>query len=343
MTRFGGCACKIGPDELGRILRPIGVDLHPDLIVGLETGDDAAVWRRPDGRSIIATTDFFAPLVDDAATWGAIAATNAASDVYAMGGEPLFALNVVAWPTETLSFELLDEVMSGAAAVARDGGWVIAGGHSVVAPEPLFGQVIIGDLPPGVAPLTNAGARAGDVLVLTKAIGTGAIATAHKRAEPEMSVGDGDLAIAFGAAVASMCRLNRDAARAARSAQAHALTDVTGFGLLGHLHKMLVGSGCAAQIEFDAVPRFPGVEALVAAGNVPGGTLRNLEYVGAHLVGGEERARLLLADPQTSGGLLIACPPDSVDRLAAALTVAGDLAAVVGRVTVGVPGEVTLR
>ena len=328
------------------MLRPlqsmVPPDLHPDLLVGTETGDDAAVWRRPDGRALVATVDFFAPIGDDARTWGRIAAANAASDVYAMGGTPLFALNIAAWPRDVLPFDLLGEVLVGAATTAAAGGWIVAGGHTVDSPEPMFGQVVSGELSTDSAPLTNVGARPGDVLVLTKPLGTGLVATALKRGAPSL-VGDGGaLRDPYDAAVASMTRLNDVAGRAARRAGVHASTDVTGFGLDGQLHKILLASAVAATVDLAALPTLPGVAELVAEGTVPGGTGRNLEFVADHLVGGSAADRTLVADPQTSGGLLVSCPPAAVAGLLAELAVAGQPAAIIGAIVAGPAGRIEL-
>lgn len=308
--------------------------MHPDLWVGIQTGDDAAVWRRPDGRALVATVDFFAPVVDDAYTFGAIAATNAVSDVYAMGAEPLFALNVAAWPKDRLSLDLLRDVFAGGAAAAQAGGWIIAGGHTVDGPEPMYGQVVIGELAPGDEPLTNAAAHVGDVLVLTKPLGVGVIVTAHKRLDAAAVAPGGSLAEAFAHAVGSMRRLNGPAARDARRAGAHAMTDVTGFGLAGHLHKLLRSSGHAARIDLHALPVIHGARSLIVNGHVPGGSLRNLEFVGDALVGGTEEDRLLLADPQTSGGLLVACPAEHAGLIHDGV--------VIGEVVAGTPGTISL-
>ena len=366
-----GCACKLGPTDLAEILAPFGAVTHPDLVVGTEWGDDAAVWRRPDGRLSIATIDFFTPIVDDARHWGAIAAANAASDVYAMGGTPLFALNVVAWPRDHLPLDLLGEVLEGARGIAEAGGWMVVGGHSVDSAEPLFGQAVVGETSPERL-LTNAGGRPGHVLVLTKALGTGLVATAVKRSGPDASAPGGPLAQAYPAALASMTTLNADAARAAVAASASAATDVTGFGLLGHLHKLALASGVEARIHVEAVPRLPGVEELLAAGHVPGGTGRNQAFVRPFLDPSVARAldrppgRLppsgaagpltpgttdeaawsavlaLLADPQTSGGLLFACPPERAADAVAELRAGGHPAAVVGELVAGTPGRLSL-
>lgn len=315
--------------------------LHPDLLVGLETGDDAAVWRLSETRALIATVDFFTPIVDDPAVWGAISATNSVSDVYAMGGTPLFALNVVAWPRDRLPLDTLGDVLEGARRQAASGGWLVVGGHTVDGPEPMFGQVVIGECHPDEL-LTNAMAEPGDVLVLTKALGTGVIATAVKRLDPSALVAGGRLAAAYPAAVASMTTLNAAASAVARRHRVHGATDVTGFGLTGHLHKMVLAAGVAATVDVAALPLLPDVRALIDAGFVPGGTGRNLGFVADHLVGGSDAARNLAADPQTSGGLLLAVPPARLDAVVADLVAAGQPAAVIGRVVAGPAGQVTL-
>lgn len=316
--------------------------LHPDLLVGLETGDDAAVWRLSETRALIATVDFFTPIVDDPAVWGAISATNSVSDVYAMGGTPLFALNVVAWPRDRLPLDTLGDVLEGARKQAAAGGWLVVGGHTVDGPEPMFGQVVIGECHPDDL-LTNAAAQAGDVLVLTKALGTGVIATAVKRLDPAATGASGRLAGAYPAAVASMTTLNAAAAAVARRHRVHGATDVTGFGLTGHLHKMVLAAGLAAEVDLAALPLLPDVRALIDEGFVPGGTGRNLGFVAEYLTGGTADDRNLAADPQTSGGLLLAVPADRLDAVVADLLAAGQLAAVIGRVVAGPAGRVTLR
>lgn len=259
----------------------------------------------------MATVDFFTPIVDDAATWGAIAAANALSDIYAMGARPLFALNLVGWPRDVLPFELLGEVLRGAGEVARRAGCAVVGGHSIDDAEPKFGMAVFGEAHPDRL-LTNAGARAGDRLVLTKPLGTGILTTALK----QDLIGEADLE----EAVHVMTTLNAGAARAALAAGATAATDVTGFGLLGHLGNILAASGVGATLHLSAVPFLAGVRDLAARGVAPGGTKRNLSAV---TVGwGEgimEADRLLLADAQTSGGLLLTIPEAHVDTLLAAL------------------------
>jgi selenide,water dikinase len=327
------------------VLRHLRPPSHPDLLIGTDAADDAAVWRRPDGRALIATVDFFTPIVDDARTWGAIAAANAASDVYAMGGRPLFALNVVAWPNGEIPLDLLGEVLAGGEEAAAEGGWLVVGGHTVDGQEPLYGQAVVGEADPAEL-LTNAGGRPGLALVLTKALGTGVVATAVKRLEPAATAAGGTIAGPYRAATASMRRLNAEAATVARSAGAVAATDVTGFGLVGHLHRLGRASGVAAALEVGALPLLPGVADLVAGGFVPGGTGRNLDYVAPALRWSRaelaERWAPLVADPQTSGGLLFACAPSEADGAVRALEATGHAAARVGELVAGEPGEIHL-
>jgi selenide, water dikinase len=341
LSHGAGCACKLSLDELTGILAGISWPGHEDLVVGIGRGDDAAVWRQPDGRVLVATTDFFTPLVDDARDWGRIAATNAVSDVYAMGATPRFALNLVGWPRD-LDFDVLRTVLDGAVEVARGAGYVIAGGHSIDSVEPLFGQVVIGDAAEADI-LTNAGARPDDVLVLTKPIGTGIVTTALKRSAPLEVDDDGPLADAYRAAVDSMTRTNAEAARLAHTHGVTAATDVTGFGLLGHLHRLTTASGLAAIVDAARVPLLSGVDALLDAGFVPGGSQRNAEQSIRFTTGDpDERTRLLLADAQTSGGLLLSCPPSSVEALLADLLDTAHDAAAIGRVIDGPAGAVTV-
>jgi selenide,water dikinase len=337
LSHGAGCACKLGPAELGQVLRNIPQVADPALLVDASTRDDAAVYRLSADRALVATIDFFTPIVDDARDWGAIAAANALSDVYAMGGSPLLALNVTAWPREALPLELLGEVLRGAAEVCLEAHCLVAGGHTIDDPEPKFGMAVIGDVHPDRM-LTNAGARAGDLLVLTKPIGTGILTTAFKR----------DLcdAEALAPAVRSMRTLNAGAARAALRTGVHAATDVTGFGLLGHLHNMLMSSGLAADLRVSALPVFAGVRELVAQGAVPGGTRRNLEARkdvewGADVT---DVDRILFADAQTSGGLLLAVREDDAPALQRELAREGTLAsAIVGRCVAGPRGTIRVR
>ena len=349
LTRFShgaGCACKLSPADLRTVLglvhgldTQVGPAADADLLVGLDTADDAAVYRLRDDLAVVVTTDFFTPIVDDPYDWGRIAATNALSDVYAMGGAPLLALNLVAWPRETLPFELLARVLDGGADVVRAAGALVAGGHSIDDAEPKYGLAVVGTVHPDRV-FTNAGARAGDRLVLTKPIGLGVISTAVKRdaATPEL----------IDEAVRIMTSLNagaRDAALELGDA-VHAATDVTGFGLVGHARELLSASGVAGDLEAAAVPVIAGVRELVADGMVAGGTERNHAFVSDTTEWGALPAatQLLLADAQTSGGLLIAVAPGRADDLVAALERLGTpAAAVVGQCVAGPAGHITVR
>lgn len=328
------------------MLRRLPVPDHPDLLVGTSTGDDAAVWRVDADRALIATVDFFTPVVDDARTWGAIAAANSASDVYAMGGRPLFALNVAGWPRAELSLDLLADVLEGAAEIAARGGWLTVGGHTIDAAEPMYGQSVLGEVHPDRI-MTNDAARPGQTIVLTKPLGIGLLTTALKRSEAAAVAAGGALHELYTAAVASMTRLNDEAAASATSAGVRAATDVTGFGLLGHLHKLVASSGCAAVLDPAAVPMLPGAADLVAQGFVPGGTGRNLDFVREHLdVGPHDPARwsALLADPQTSGGLAMCVPSrTAADEIVGRLRSSGHDAAVIGETIAGPPGMISLR
>ena len=323
-----GCACKLGSAELSQVLHHLPLNDDARILVDSSTRDDAAVFRMADDRALVATTDFFTPIVDDAATWGAIAAANALSDVYAMGGQPLFGLNLVCWPRQGLSFDLLGEVLRGASDITRRAGCPVLGGHSIDDSEPKFGMVVIGEVHPDQM-LTNAGARAGDLLVLTKPIGTGIMTTALKRDKATES----DLTDA----VTSMTTLNDGAARAAVKSGIRGATDVTGFGLLGHLDEMMSASGTGADLWLDAVPMLPKVRELIQQGAVPGGTSRNLAAVTVEWDGGiTDTDKLLLADAQTSGGLLIAVPRSRHSSLVDALKAEGTLVqATIGEVRPG--------
>ena len=303
------------------------------------------VWRRPGGRALVSTVDVFTPIVDDPGTWGRIAAANAASDVYAMGGTPLFALAVAAWPRDRLPLELLTEVLRGGEATAQEGRWLVAGGHTIDGPEPLYGQAVIGEVDPD-AVLTNAGARPGEVLLLTKPIGTGLVATAIKRRDRAAALPGGEIHDVVEAAVAAMTRLNDTAAEVARRYRASAATDVTGYGLLGHLRELTRASGVGACLEVAAVPYLPGVEALVVNGDVPGGTRRNLEDVRDDLdlgPGIDEDALVVLADAQTSGGLLMTLDAAVAEEALDDLRASGHEAARIGEVREDPHGRIALQ
>ena len=284
-------------------------------------------------RALVATVDFFTPIVDDPAAWGAIAVANALSDIYAMGATPLFGLNLVGWPRERLSFDMLGELLRGAAEVAQRAGCLILGGHSIDSVEPTFGMAVIGEVHPDRM-LTNAGACAGDLLVLTKPLGTGILATALKR--------DALLETGMAEAVRSMTTLNDGASRAALRVGVSAATDVTGFGLVGHLTSMLEASKVAAEIAFDSIPILPHARNLAARGIVPGGTERNLQSAETVQWAPElgTADRYLCVDAQTSGGLLLAVPSENEAALLVALKEERTpAAAVIGRIVAGSPGQ----
>jgi selenide,water dikinase len=304
------------------VLRHVPPVVDPRVLVDASTRDDAAVYRLAPDRALVATADFFTPIVDDAATWGAIAAANALSDLYAMGATPLFALNLAGWPRDTLPLELLGDVIRGAGEVCARAGCPVLGGHTVDDREPKFGLSVLGEAHPDRM-LLNSAARAGDALVLTKPLGTGILATALKRdALDEAGMAD---------AVRCMTTLNDGAMRAALASGVRGATDVTGFGLLGHLGSMLRASGCAAELHFDAVPFLPRARELCAAGFVPGGTQRNLEHAEAEWDASLDATdRLLLAVPAAALEPLL-------ERLAAERTPS---AAVIGRCTAGPAGAI---
>jgi selenide,water dikinase len=292
----GGCACKIPPGELEEaVARLIPEQQAPDLLIGVEHGDDAAVVQISHDRAVVATADFFTPVVDDAYTFGRIAATNALSDVYAVGGEPLVAVNLLGWPRDVLSADLAGEVLRGGLDAARAAGCHVAGGHSIDDPEPKYGMAVTGLADPAALLRIDAG-RPGLPLSLTKPLGIGVLNSAHK------ATGE-----VYEQAIEVMTTLNAAASRQALAAGIRCATDVTGFGLLGHLFKLARSSGVTAIIDHAAVPLIEGARQALRAGYVPGGTRRNLDWVAPHSDFGSvsEEDQLLLADAQTSGGLLV--------------------------------------
>ena len=299
-ARGGGCACKIPPGELESVVADLvgssPMDGDGELLVGLDDGDDAAVVRLSADRAVVLTTDFFTPVVDDPYDWGRIAAANALSDVYAMGGTPLVAVNLLAWPREHLPLSLAREVLRGGLDVARLAGCHVAGGHSIDDPEPKYGMAVTGLVDPAEL-MRNDAARPGQPITLTKPLGLGMLNNRHKQT--------GEV---FPEAIDTMTTLNRAAAEAAIAAGVRCATDVTGFGMLGHLYKIARASGVTAVVEASAVPYLDGARSALAAGFVPGGSRRNLEWVRAHsdLDSISDDEALLLADAQTSGGLLLA-------------------------------------
>jgi len=329
-----GCGCKLGPEQLSEVLGTLSLPGVPsEVLVAADTGDDAAVYALDDDRALVATLDFFTPIVDDPYDWGRIAATNAMSDVYAMGGTPFLGLNIVNWPIDDLPAEMLGRVLQGGADAAGAVGVPVLGGHSITDPEPKYGMVVLGFVDPRRM-LRNSTAVAGDALVLTKPLGLGMISTAVKRgvATDEMLT----------TAVELMTTPNRAASEAVNEVGADAVTDVTGFGLLGHLHRMLLASGVAAQIDASAVPLIDGALGLARGGVVPGGTQRNHAYIAAHVDWGDldEPEQLLLADAQTSGGLLVATTRP--DEMVASMRTHGVMSAVIGSIVSGRSGRITV-
>ena len=298
-----GCGCKISPKVLDKILHfEQQKFLDPRLLVGNETRDDAAVYDIGSGVGIISTTDFFMPIVDDPFDFGRIAATNAISDIYAMGGKPIMAIAILGWPIDKLAPEVARQVIEGGRYVCQQAGISLAGGHSIDAPEPIFGLAVTGIVSTDQVK-KNSAAKAGCKLFLTKPLGIGILTTAEKKSllRPEHQ----------GVATETMCQLNKSGADFAHIPGVTAMTDVTGFGLLGHLSEICQGSGVQATLHFSSIPRLPAVEEYIAAGCVPGGTGRNFDSYG-HLIGKmSDLQKSLLCDPQTSGGLLLAVLPDA--------------------------------
>lgn len=334
LAHGGGCGCKLSPAVLREILAGVPqAALFPNLMVGTETSDDAAVWRLNDQQALVATTDFFMPVVDDPYDFGRIAATNAISDVYAMGATPIFALAIVGMPIGQLSTEQISGILAGGAAVCADAGIPVAGGHSIDSVEPIYGLVALGLVHPDQV-TTNRTARAGDVLLLTKGLGVGVLSAAFKQQRLD--------AAGYGALIASTTQLNRIGAELGAFAGVHAVTDVTGFGLLGHTLEMCRGAGLAAEIRAEAPVLLSGVEALSQAGVRTGASVRNWASYGESVVLPDdfpEWRRDILCDPQTSGGLLIALDEADVPALSARLSELGfEAAAVVGRMIAGAPG-----
>jgi selenide, water dikinase len=321
LSHGAGCGCKLPAAALAPLVAALPATDDARVLVDASTADDAAVIQVSEDIALIQTADFFTPIVDDPYVFGRIAATNALSDIYAMGGTPLSAINLVAFPLEQLGADVLGEILRGGADAVRAAGASVVGGHSIDDPEPKYGLAVVGTVHPG-AVLTNAGGRPGDALVLTKPLGTGLVSTAIKRG----------LDAPLDEAVSVMTTLNDRAAAAARAAGASALTDVTGFGLLGHLHELALASGCAAELLADQVPAIDGVLALTEQA-IAGGTRRNREHAETFTTfayGVPEERRWLLCDAMTSGGLLAATPN------------AMDEGWVVGRLVAGEPGTITV-
>ncbi|MBU2958769.1 selenide, water dikinase SelD [Paracoccus sp. 1_MG-2023] len=328
LAHGGGCGCKIAPGVLSGLLRgSAALPVPPELLVGIETSDDAAVYRLNDEQALVATTDFFMPVVDDPHDFGRIAATNAISDVYAMGATPIFALAVVGMPINALSHETIGKILDGGASICREAGIPIAGGHTIDSVEPIYGLVAIGIVHPDRI-AKNAAARSGDVVILGKPLGVGVMSAALKKGQ----LSDED----YARMIEVTTRLNRPGPDLAALPGVHAMTDVTGFGLGGHALEMARGSGCNIHVNWPAVPRLPGIDDLIAAGNVTGASGRNWDSYGSGVAlpdGFADADRALLTDPQTSGGLMVACAPEAADEVLAIFARHGfDAATAIGRV-----------
>jgi selenide,water dikinase len=336
LTQFshgGGCGCKIAPGVLEQILAKGAPGLMPkDLLVGIETSDDAAVYRINEHQAIVATTDFFMPIVDDPFDFGAIAATNAISDVYAMGGQPLFALALVGMPVNQIPLEVIRKILEGGESVCARAGIPIAGGHTIDSVEPIYGLVAIGLVDPKNLK-RNAGAKPGDQLILGKPIGVGIHSAALKKGRLDDA--------GYKAMIAATTKLNTPGTRLGRIEGVHALTDVTGFGLLGHLLEIARGSNAGARLDWSSIPLLPGALEFAREGIVTGASGRNWTGYGSRVklgatIGDTEKA--ILTDPQTSGGLLVACAPGAVDEVLEIFRADGfDRAAVVGEIVAGEP------
>lgn len=329
----GGCGCKIAPGVLAEILKNSNSFPVPkELMVGIETADDAAVYRLNDTQALIATTDFFMPIVDDAFDFGRIAATNAISDVYAMGGTPIMALALVGMPVNQLPLETIGDVIRGGESICAEAGIPIAGGHTIDSVEPIYGLVVLGLVHPDRVK-RNADARAGDVLILSKPLGVGILSAALKKDQLDA---DG-----YAAMIANTTKLNKPGQALAAMDSVHALTDITGFGLLGHLLELARGAGLEAQLDIASIPLLPNVEQLARDGFITGASGRNWDAYGKDVQLDASLApfqQALLTDPQTSGGLLVSVDPAGVDAVLALFAEGGfGEAAVVGRMVAGTP------
>lgn len=333
LAHGGGCGCKLAPSVLQQLLadQPAAAPFK-QLLVGTETADDAAVWQHDENTCIIATTDFFMPMVDDPHDFGRIAATNAISDVYAMGGKPIMALAILGMPVDKIPVEMVREILKGGASVCATAGIPVAGGHSIDCPEPVYGLAVIGICRPEHL-RRNADAKAGDALILTKPIGVGIYSAAIKKGALSP---DG-----YAEMMGTTTLLNRIGADLAQDSRVHAITDVTGFGLLGHSLEVARGAGVTLRIELGRVPFLKQAAQLVQNGCVTGASHRNWQSYGAHVAlpdGVPDWQRHLLTDPQTSGGLLVTCSPDAAESIAASIRAAGYAAAeIIGRVEAGTP------
>lgn len=335
LAHGGGCGCKLSPAVLRELLADMpAASAFPDLLVGVETGDDAAVYRLNDSQALVATTDFFMPIVDDPYDFGRIAAANALSDVYAMGGRPLLALSILGMPLGKLEPSAVRAILAGGAAMCAEAGIPIAGGHSIDAPEPIYGLAVIGAVHPDRI-LRNSTAKASDQLILTKPLGVGVISAALKSGKLEAAAAQAYYATLLD----TTTRLNSVGAQLGELAAVHALTDVTGFGLLGHALEMCRGAGLGARIAFDRTPLLDGVAELARVPYRTGAAQRNWESYGEEVELAPDIAdwwRDLLCDPQTSGGLLVAAAPDGAEEVLALIRAAGfAAAAIVGEMREG--------
>ena len=334
IAKRAGCAAKHPPGYLFPLLARLPKVTDPNVLVGSSTADDAAIYRIDDERALVLTTDFFTPIVDDPYDFGSIAATNALSDVYAMGGTPITALNIVGFPESELDVSVLGEILRGGAEKAKEAGIDIVGGHTIKTDEPIYGLAVTGIVHPKRI-ISNAGGKPGDVLILTKPLGFGIISTAAKQ--------DRDASGAIVEAIRLMATLNRAAAEAMATVSAHACTDITGFGLLGHLRNFTAASGCGANIVLGRVPVLEAAWTYVREGIAPGGTHANWRFLNEHIEyapGVDKESQLVLCDAQTSGGLLIAVAPDEADKLIAELRTRGAPCAVaIGTLEAGRAGH----
>ena len=338
LAHGGGCGCKLSPAVLHELLAGMpAAQGFPNLLVGIETGDDAAVYRLNDEQAVVATTDFFTPIVDDAFDFGRIAAANALSDIYAMGGRPILALAILGMPLGKIAPETVRTILAGGAAICMEAGIPIAGGHSIDSPEPIYGLAVIGLVRPDRV-LRNSGAKTGDALILSKPLGIGVISAALKGGKLDAGLER----TVYAALVDSATRLNAVGHELATVAQVRAMTDVTGFGLLGHCLEMCRGSGLRARIRFDALPLLNGVAELARIPYRTGAAGRNWASYGEQVAlapGMADWKRELMCDPQTSGGLLVAVAPDGAAKVLELLRAAGfDRAAVIGEMRDGQPG-----
>ncbi len=335
LAKRAGCAAKHPPGFLLPLLGMLPPITDPNVQVGSATADDAAVYKLNDDLALVLTTDFFTPIVDDPHDFGRVAAANALSDVYAMGGKPTAALSIVGFP-DNLPAKVLGDILAGAASIAAEAGINIVGGHTIKSEEPTFGLAVVGTIHPQKV-LSNAGAKPGDALILTKPIGLGIISTAAKNDQDSMN--------AIGEAIQWMTTLNRAAAEVFTQHEVHALTDITGFGLLGHLRNITAASAVEAELSLQAVPVIPAARQYVDAGIAPGGTRANRKFLADWVSYDEalsEADQLLLCDAQTSGGLLAAVPQESAPAVLAALQQAGVPGQLIGRITRPGTGRITV-